>query len=126
MRQLRLAKMMLFVTDLDEAERFYSGVLGFPVRARSDGRLSLGHDGCELVAYACAKNASPEDYAEVARSVFVFGVTSIDSVFAELKAKGVRFLHEQPAKNAWCRYAAFVDPFGNVHEISEPRSAPPP
>ena len=119
MRPLRLAEMMIFVTNLEEAKRFYSDVLGFPVRAQSDGRLELGHDGCKLVAYTCDRNASPEDYAEVARSVFVFGVSSIDAVFAELKHKGVRFLHEQPAQNPFCRYAAFVDPFGNVHEISE-------
>jgi glyoxylase I family protein len=36
-----------------------------------------------------------------------------------MKAKGVHFLHAVPAENDFCRYAAFADPFGNVHEISE-------
>jgi hypothetical protein len=32
------------------------------------------------------------------------------------------FLHSEPANGPLGRYAAFVDPFGNVLEISEPGS----
>ncbi len=60
-----------------------------------------------------------KDYSNVARSVFVFEVASIDKTFDDLRLRGVKFLHEKPSENDFSRYAAFQDPFGNVHEISE-------
>ena len=113
--------MMIFVSDLAEAKRFYCDVLGFPLKSESEGRLDFVHEGCGFVAFKCEKNAAVEDYSQVARSVFVFEVPSVDAAMNDLRAKGVRFLHEQPAANEFSRYAAFVDPFGNVHEIYEPR-----
>jgi hypothetical protein len=38
-----------------------------------------------------------------------------------MRSKEVRFLHNEPAENDFSRYAAFVDPFGNVHEVYEPK-----
>lgn len=37
-----------------------------------------------------------------------------------LRQAGVRLLHGEPGENTAGRYAAFVDPFGIVHEIFEP------
>lgn len=111
--------MMFFVTDIDEAERFYCDILGFPLRTKTENRIDFVHEGCDFIAFKCGKNAAIEDYGNVARSVFVFEVDSIDKTFDELRAKGVGFLHEEPSENEFSRYAAFQDPFGNVHEISE-------
>ena len=119
---MRLGMMMIFVSDLAEAKRFYRDVLGFPLKAESGRRLDFVHEGCDFVAFRCEKNAPVEDYSRVARSVFVFEVPSVDEAMDDLRARGVRFLHDQPAENDFSRYAAFVDPFGNVHEIYEPRS----
>jgi hypothetical protein len=46
---------------------------------------------------------------------------------AELKAKGVVFIHQRPAVNvlSGARYAAFRAPGGNVHEIMERRPSGP-
>jgi glyoxylase I family protein len=117
---MKLGKMMIFVSDLPEAKRFYCGVLGFPLKSEGEGWLELVHEGCDFIAFACEQNAVVEDYGQVARSVFVFEVPSVDEAMDDLRARGVRFLHERPAENAFSRYAAFVDPFGNVHEIYEP------
>ena len=113
--------MMIFVSDLAEAKRFYRDVLGFPLKSESESRLDFVHEGCDLIAFKCEKDAVVEDYSRVARSVFVFEVPSVDAAMDDLRARGVRFLHDRPVENDFSRYAAFVDPFGNVHEIYESR-----
>ena len=118
---MKLGKMMIFVSDLAEAKRFYCDILGFPLKAENENRLDFDHEGCDLIAFRCEQNATVENYSQVARSVFVFEVASIDKVSHDLRAKGVTFLHQEPAENEFSRYAAFIDPFGNVHEIYEPK-----
>jgi glyoxylase I family protein len=116
---MKLGEIMIFVSDLREARRFYSDILGFSVKAETMDRLDFDHDGVDFIAYKCEKNAIVDDYSNIARSVFVFAVESVEQVMAELTAKGVSFLHDAPAENEFSRYAAFSDPFGNVHEIFE-------
>ncbi|MGA9997808.1 MAG: VOC family protein [Pyrinomonadaceae bacterium] len=118
---MRLGKLMMFVSDLAEAKRFYCDTLGFPLKAKNESRLEFVHEGCDLIAFKCERNAAVENYSRVARSVFVFEVASIDEAMQDLRAKGVSFLHTEPAENEFSRYAAFIDPFGNVHEIYEPK-----
>lgn len=115
---------MIFVPDLEEAKRFYCGILGFPLKAEQEGnRLEFAHEGCGFIAFKCERSATVSDYSQVARSVFVFEVASIDEAMPALRAKGVSFLHAEPAENEFSRYAAFQDPFGNVHEIFEPKTS---
>jgi glyoxylase I family protein len=119
---MKLGMLMIFVSDIAEAKHFYHDILGFSVKTESPSRLELVHDGCDFIAFKCDKNAPVENYSRVARSVFVFEVESIDEALADLRGKGVSFLHEAPAENELGRYAAFVDPFGNVHEIYKPKN----
>lgn len=116
---MKLGMMLIFVSDLDEAKRFYSDVLGFPVKSQHADHVEFVHDGCDFVAFKCEQDATVENYSRAARSVFVFEVESIDQALRELRARGVTFLHQEPAENEFCRYAAMVDPFGNVHELYE-------
>ncbi len=118
---MKLSKLLLFVTDLREAKRFYSDVLGFSLTEETETMLLFEHEDTKLVVYGCEKRGSVDDYATAARSVFVFEVPSVDDAIRDLSAKGVNFLHETPAEGPHGRYAAFVDPFGNVHEVSEAR-----
>lgn len=119
---MRLGKMMIFVSDLAEAKRFYCDILGFPLKAENQTRLDLVHEGCDFTAFKCEKDSAVGEYSREARSVFVFEVASVAEALRDLRAKGVRFLHQEPSENEFSRYAAFVDPFGNVHEIYEPKS----
>ena len=112
---------MIFVSDIAEAKRFYCDVLGFPVKLEAVNRLEFLHPGCDFVAFQCEKNSVIEDYGNIARSVFVFEVDSVERTIVELRRRGVNFLHEEPAENEFSRYAAFSDPFGNIHEIFEPK-----
>ena len=113
---------MLLVPDLREAKRFYCEVLGFDISSETHDRLTFSGAGCEMVAFRCEKAGEIGDYANEGRSVLVFSVQSIEETIRDLKAKGVIFLHSTPADNEIGRYAAFVDPFGIVHEIMEKRS----
>jgi glyoxylase I family protein len=112
---------MIFVPDLEVAKRFYCETLGFPLKEEDAHRLAFVHEGCDFIAFKCASAATVENYSQVSRSVFVFEVASIDEALRDLRAKGVSFLHDEPAENDFSRYAAFQDPFGNVHEIYEPK-----
>jgi len=116
---MKLGKMMIFVSDITEAKRFYRDILGFPVRSETINRLEFIHEGCDFIAFKCEKNAVIEDYSNIACSVFVFEVDSIEKALNALRGQGVSFLHDVPAENEFSRYAAFSDPFGNVHEIFE-------
>jgi glyoxylase I family protein len=116
---MKLGMMMVFVSDLEEAKKFYRDILGFPVKSEQATHVEFVHDGCDFIAFKCHHDAPVENYSRVARSVFVFEVNSVDDSMRELRAKGVRFLHQEPAENEFCRYAALLDPFGNVHELYE-------
>lgn len=116
---MKLGMLLIFVSDLTEAKHFYCNLLGFPLKEERNDRIEFIHEGCDFVAFKCDSNAIVENYSQVARSTFVFEVESIDETFQSLRSKGVRFLHETPNENDRSRYAAFVDPFGNVHEIFE-------
>src|SRR5262245_66258269 len=99
--------MIIFVPNLEEAKHFYCDLLGFTLKAESENHLEFAHRGCSFIAFKCERSGTAEDYSRVARSVFVFEVASIDHSLVELRAKGVRFLHEEPAENELCRYAPF-------------------
>jgi glyoxylase I family protein len=117
---LGLSNLMIFVPELDRARGFYRDTLGLAVESETDRRIAFRVGDLTLDAYVCEKPGQAGDYANEARSVFVFRVGSIDAAVKELKAKGVVFLHTTPARSDGGRYAAFLDPFGNVHEIFEP------
>ena len=119
MPPLKLTQLMVFVPDLEQARAFYGGVLGFPVTAEGEGHLVFGHEGAALVAFRCERAGAVGDYAREGRAVFVFGVPSVDEAMHALRARGVAFLHDVPAEGPLGRYAAFVDPFGIVHEVQE-------
>ena len=116
---MKLGMILMFVPDLDEAKRFYCDVLGFEIKSERVERLEFLHETTEFIAFKCEEPAATREYGRSARSVFVFDVESIIDSIKELKARGVKFVHEHPAENDLCRYAAFFDPFGNVHELCE-------
>jgi catechol 2,3-dioxygenase-like lactoylglutathione lyase family enzyme len=122
MDSLRFGKLLVFVTSLDEAKRFYGDVLGLSLVREANDMLLFRQPDFELAIFSCLQASAPDRHSEVAGSTFVFSVPSVERTMRDLQSKGVRFLHSEPADGPLGRYAAFADPFGNVHEISEPRS----
>ncbi len=116
---MKLATLMVLAPDLNEARRFYGDVLGFPVHSQDERVLVLEHDGASFHVFKCVADAPPVRHGETAACVFVFGVDDIDSAMGHLRARGVAFIHDRPARNAFGRYAAFHAPGGNVHELFE-------
>jgi glyoxylase I family protein len=113
---MKLGNVMVFVSDLQEAKRFYANLLDLPLILEKENKLNFQLEGTQLVAFKCQKNGHVGDYSNEARTVLVFEVDSVEQTFYEMKSKGIKFLHQIPTED---RYAAFQDPFGNVFEISE-------
>ena len=118
---VKLQQLMIFVPDLPAAKRFYCRVLGFGLGSETKNSLVFTGAGCELVVYKCAQPAVPRNYAAKAQSVLVFEVSNLEESLEHLRSHKVTILHSTPGKNGAGRYAAFVDPFGIVHEIFEPK-----
>ncbi|MDN4525916.1 VOC family protein [Fictibacillus fluitans] len=114
---MKLGNIMIFVSDITKAKWFYANLLNIPLIVEKENQLIFQLEGTQLVAFKCEKNGQVGDYSNEARTVLVFEVDSIKEKFDAMKAKGIQFLHEKPTE---ARYAAFVDPFGNVFEIAEP------
>jgi glyoxylase I family protein len=116
---VKLATLMVLTPDLEEARRFYEGVLGFAVASESRDLLVLDHAGVAFHVFRCEAPAPQARHGRDAATVAVFEVASIDDAMSDLRSKGVEFLHQSPAANRFGRYAAFKAPGGNVHEIME-------
>lgn len=116
---MKLAHLMVFVPDLEAARAFYAGVLGFRVEREGEDHIAFRFDGSDLIAFRCERGTTAGAYSREARAVFVFSVPSVETAMQELEAKGVELLHAVPADGPFGRYAAFIDPFGIVHEIQE-------
>ena len=119
---MQLATLMVLTPDLDDAQRFYRDILGFSVISRDDDMLVLDHGGIAFHVFRCEQTAPDRLHGQVAGTIAVFGVSSIEEAMARLRAQGVIFLHEMPATTRFGRYAAFKAPGGNVHELFEPLS----
>jgi catechol 2,3-dioxygenase-like lactoylglutathione lyase family enzyme len=112
---MRLYGQRVFVDDLAEARRFYTGILGLPVAWEFAG-VAFGLDvGCTLIIEAVAANGDAEDRALVGRFVGCsLAVDDIDQAYADLTERGVSF-SEPPERQPWGgTLAHFRDPSGNV------------
>ena len=117
---MQLATLMVLTPDLDEAQRFYQDILGLDIISRDADVLVLDHSGIAFHVFQCERSAPGTLHGQVAGTIAVFGVSSIEEAMARLRAQGVVFLHEMPATNRFGRYATFKAPGGNVHELFEP------
>jgi predicted enzyme related to lactoylglutathione lyase len=115
--QLKLAFLMIVAPDLARAKDFYGTTLGLSLKSETAQRLVF--TGPDLIIFKGTKNAPPTEHGASASTTFVFDVPDLAAAMTDLKAKGVGFLHDEPARNEWGRYAAFLDPFGNVLELFE-------
>jgi catechol 2,3-dioxygenase-like lactoylglutathione lyase family enzyme len=118
---MKLAALLVFVPDLAEAQDFYARILGLVLIDRSDTSLSFALGPAELHVFRCDGDASRHRHGQDASTAIAFDVASIETEMTRLRAEGVCFLHDQPAINAELRvrYAAFVAPGGNIHELME-------
>ncbi len=114
---MKLAFLMIVAPNLARAKTFYRDTLGFALASQTPQRLAFSEP--DLVIFKGAHNAPAAAHGEDASTTFVFDVLDLDAAIADLKSKGVVFLHAAPAQNEFGRYVAFADPFGNVLELLE-------
>ncbi|MBF6237008.1 VOC family protein [Nocardia otitidiscaviarum] len=101
-----------FVADQDRAERFYTEVLGFTVRADSrwgDKRwleVGPGPEGTAIVLHEPFPGATAGGLAGV-----ILETGDVDGVVARLRAAGASV--QDPEEMPWGRQATFADPDGN-------------
>jgi glyoxylase I family protein len=122
---MKLGFIMVLTPDLAEAERFYRDVLGLALTDKASRQLVFDLAGNEFRVFRCADAAAEHNHASSAATICVFEVPSIDAAMGQMRDKGVVFIHETPAQDAYggFRYAAFHAPGGNIHEIMERRAA---
>ena len=118
----------VFVADQDRAKAFYTDVLGFELR--EDAPLYPGASArwvavapkaakTEVVLYLPDENW--EHYQQVVgkSQAVTFNVSDMMALYADLKAKGVKFVQE-PDPQPWGTYATIEDSEGNHLILVEP------
>lgn len=114
---LAVAALRLGVTDLQPSAAFYVQHCGFQVTndSSADGFIVLMNHAVPLVL---TRAATPIDVADDQCHVrFNFKTDDLDRTVAAMKSAGVRFVGE--GKSAVGRYATFVDPSGNRHNMKQ-------
>lgn len=115
------------VRDLEEARRFYGGLLGCPEGRSSPQWVDFDFHGHQIVAHLChvhgAVGVSEVDGENVPVRHFglILSIPDWQRVTAKLKAAGTAFIIEpqmrfvgQPGEQATC---FFLDPSGNALEL---------
>jgi len=111
---------MLVVANLEIAKQFYIDVLELNLISEHSDRIHLSVGGYEIVIFQGQGPAVDSNHGSDANSTLIFTTKHLDQRMADLKLKGVQFLHKTPNSNEWGRYCAFKDPSGIVHELFEP------
>ena len=106
---------IILTSRIDEAEQFYGGVLGLPLKGKSHGALVYNVGGGEL-------RVSPVPSTQPSiHTVLGFAVSDLDAVVTALSLRGVQGVLVTPegARVAW-----FRDPDGNLLSIVQYAVAP--
>jgi len=117
---------VLFVRDAVKSRDFYEKILGFTVTGDFGGLNILFKEGF-AVWQIMDENIIPQKLGKeniynaknAPRSEFVFETEDIQTVYAELKKQGVRFLHEMNEELWGQRTVRFYDPDGHLLEVGE-------
>jgi lactoylglutathione lyase len=117
---MKIGIVQINVTDMDVALEFYGAKLGFPVRSKAayPDVVVLEHHEIPLILYKVAHPTSI-DYPNVAQTLVDFEVEDIKRTISEFASRDVDLIHREPQVCPVGLYAAFRDPFGNVHELIE-------
>ena len=110
---LRLYQVVLPVSDIDQAEKFYSHLLGTPGRRVSPGQH---HFECGGVLLICNDLSGEGDSSQTSSSPhrLIFVVEDIEAVFERAQSGGCASVDEQILSQPWGERSFFsVDPFKN-------------
>lgn len=103
---------VLAVVDLDAAERFYVGKLGFEVRFRVEGWLFLSLDNFHLMLGHCADEVPARETHNHSYFAYV-NCEGIDELYATCQQRGVDFTQPLADKPWGQREFGVVSPEGH-------------
>ena len=110
--EFRFSGLRIYVGDLEEARRFYEGVLGFSVeRAGSD--LTIVDQSVEVSLSETVKTNSV-NFPLSTRVGLSIEVPKLLPAIEKLKAQGIKLYDTLLARNGVGISIPFQDPFGNV------------
>ena len=115
---------LLVVHNLETSKQFYINILGLQFIEEHQGGVKLTLGSHVVLMFEGTKNTVDYQHGYHANATLIFTVTDLDEKIAELKQKGVQFVHASPHHNKWGRYIAFSDPSGIVHELMQWVSEP--
>lgn len=117
----KIFRVILLVSDIDRASRFYQSVLGFEGVRVSPGRHYFDCDGTILACFDPRADGDAYDASPNPEWIY-FSVDDIDATFGACKKAGATFgqgdIHGDPAgriaTRPWGERSFYVeDPFGN-------------
>lgn len=121
----KIKETCLYISDIDRAEEFYRGQLGFPVISKAEGRHIFFRAGssvllCFIAEATKNEQVLPPHYAQGKQHI-AFEVA--DDQYFDWKEKltggDIQITHEQSWKNNKSSFY-FEDPDGHVLEILPP------
>jgi lactoylglutathione lyase len=115
----RVSLITIYGRDLQRMIAFYRDVLGLSLLATDDAFHYARVDGGSVGISLGAGEANPELGIHIGiHTGIAFEVPDIDAAYEALKAKGVRF-SMPPTRQSWGGYMAmFLDPDGNVLQLT--------
>jgi lactoylglutathione lyase len=123
----RIDVVVLFVSDVDRAKKFYRDTFGLQPQTEDEvsAFFKLESISIALLGPVAAHDLLSADAVAVnpsagASSQLVAFVSDVDAVYADLVAQGVEFVREPTDREWGLRTAHFKDPDGHIWEIAQP------
>ncbi len=104
-----------YVSDLKKATRFYEEALGLEKKYEFSSYVGFECGGIEIGLIPKPKERSPATSSPAVGLL----VDDVDGTYADLKAKGVKFINELHDETWGGRQATFKDQDGNILEITQ-------
>jgi methylmalonyl-CoA epimerase len=128
---LKIAHIGVAVKNVEEAEKFYSEVLGLPITGREVtpnnkvAFIPLGDTAVELLQSVKPDGAIARHIEKRGEGIhhIALEVDNIEKALEELKAKGVILIDQKPRRGAHNSKVAFLHPkntYGVLVELVEP------
>lgn len=112
-----LSALTILVTDLDAAQKFYCGLLGFGIEATYGPELiKLKHDGCAILLCRCERASRPA-YPLAAQVALGLAVDDVDAELKRLRTAKADLVFDSVQEFPAGRFIAVRDPAGNVVEL---------
>ena len=108
-----LFRVILPVSDISKAERFYSDLLGIPGNRVSPGRHYFDCGGTILACYDPVADGDPTQAKPNPDHVY-FSVADLEACFQRAQSAGCTWIEEKIQTRSWGERSFYAkDPFGN-------------